>query len=226
VEKLDYLPLRLAEFLDFDFESAWLSTLFGGLRSNINHVMIPLMSETPNPLRLRKKHGSGAPKNVTSADGRKLVAAQSVRNAIVAGLVTVIIFTVFWIALTDLTNRVFPWATVVLGFLMGHSIRLASRGTDWRFPAIAAAMSVAGSLVANIVLAASVTAEGFGTGTVQILQAVTSMTWPVFFDEVLTVADVFFAVVGAGLAAFYSNRRLTRSEYFALRLWREEQQSD
>jgi hypothetical protein len=52
------------------------------------------------------------------------------------------------------------------------------------------------------------------------------MTWPVFFNEVLTVADVFFAVVGAGLAGFYSNRRLTRTEYLALRLWREEQKND
>jgi len=52
------------------------------------------------------------------------------------------------------------------------------------------------------------------------------MTWPVFFDEVLTIADTFFAVVGAGLAGFYSNRRLSRSEYLALRLWREEQRND
>jgi hypothetical protein len=197
-----------------------------GVPSNHFHVMIPVMNETPNPLRLQKRHGSGAQTGVTSADGRRLVGAQSIRNAIVAGLITVIVFSFFWIALTELTNRVYPWLTVVLGFLLGHGIRLAGRGSDWRFPAIAAAMAIAGSLGANIVLAASVTAAGMGTGTLQVLQAVTSMTWPVFFDEVLTVADAFFAVVGAGLAAFYSNRRLTRNEYLALRLWREEQQSD
>ena len=192
----------------------------------IFHVMIPLMSDTANPLRLRKKHGSGAQRDVTSIDGGKLVRAQSLRNAIVAALIAIIVFSLFWIAVTELTNRVFPWATVVLGFLVGHSIRLAGRGIDWRFPATAAVMTLAGSLAANIILAASVTAEGFGTGTLQILQSVTSMTWPVFFDEVLTVADVFFAVVGAGLAGFYSNRRLTRTEYFALRLWRQEQKND
>ena len=185
--------------------------------------MILPMSDTVNPLRLRKRHGSGTRKNATSADGGKLVRAQSVRGAIVAGLVTIILFSLFWITVTDLSNRFFPWATVVLGFLVGHSVRLAGRGIDWRFPAIAMVMTLAGSLAANIVLAASVTAESFGTGTLQVLQAVTSMTWPVFFDEVLTVADVFFAVVGAGLAGFYSNRRLTRTECFALRLWRQEQ---
>ncbi len=183
------------------------------------------MSETQNPLRLRKKHGGGPPSEATVADGKRLVDSQSVRKALVAGLIVVLIFGMFWIALTELTNRVFPWFTVVLGFLLGHGIRLAGRGTDWRFPSIAAAMAITGSLLANIVLAASVTAEGLGASTLEILQAVTSMTWPVFFAEVMTVADAFFAFIAAGLAAFYSNRRLTRAEYHALRLWREERQT-
>jgi hypothetical protein len=184
--------------------------------------MIPLMTDSPNPLRLRKRHGSGTRKNVTSADGGQLVRAQSVRNAILAGLIALVVFTVAWVALTELSNRVFPWATIVLGFLTGHGIRLAGRGLDGRFPALAAAMTILGALAANVILAASVTAEGLGISTPHLLQAVTSMTWPVFFDEVLTIADYFFAAFGAGLAAFYSNRRLTRNEYLALRLWREE----
>lgn len=190
------------------------------------HDMIPPMSDVQNPLRLRKKHGNGKPTQVTPADGKRLIDAQSVRNACVAGLIVIIIFSMFWIMLSELSNRVFPWFAVVLGFLLGHSIRLAGRGTDWRFPLIAAGMAVAGSLVANIVVAASVTAERFGTGTLDVLRAVTSMTWPVFFDEVLTAADGFYAAVAAALAAFYANRRLTRSEYQALRLWREEQERD
>lgn len=188
--------------------------------------MILAMTVPQSPLRLRKKHGTGAKRDVTSADGKRLVDAQSIRNAIVAGMIAVIAFSLFWVTLTDITNRVFPWMTVVLGFLLGHFVRMAGRGTDWRFPLIAAIMALGGSLVANIVVAASVTAEGFGTGTLQILQAVTSMTWPVFFDEVLTIADGFFAVMAAALAAFYANRRLSRSEYMALRLWLAEQQHD
>ncbi len=188
--------------------------------------MIDSMSDVQNPLRLRKKHGTGAHKNVTAAGGRRLVAAQSIRNAIVAGLITIILFSLIWVVLSELTNRIFPWLTVALGFLLGSSIRLAGRGIDWRFPLIAAVLAASGSLIANIVVAASVTAEGFGTGTIQILQAVTSMTWPVFFDEVLTIADGVYASVASALAAFYANRRLSRSEYHALRLWREEQDND
>lgn len=183
------------------------------------------MSDEKNPLRLRKKHGTGKPVDVSAADGGKLVAAQSVRNALTAAVIVIIIFSVFWISLSELTNRIYPWFTVVLGFMLGHAVRLAGRGTDWRFPAIAAVFAILGSFIANIAVAASVTAEGFGVATVEVLGAVTSMTWPIFFEEVMSVADIFFAVVSASLGAFYANRRLTRSQYHALRLWREAQQN-
>lgn len=186
------------------------------------------MKADPNqqPLRLRKKHGSGAQKDTTAADGQRIVDGQSIRNAVVMGLIVVLVFSVLWTALAELTNRIYPWFTVVLGCLLGYSTRLGGRGTDWRFPLLAALMTVFGSLVANVVVAASVTAEGFGTGTFDVLRSATSMTWPVYFDEVLTIADVFFAAVAAALAAFLANRRLTRTEYLALRLWRGEQQHD
>jgi hypothetical protein len=175
-----------------------------------------------NPLRLRKKHGTRLHQGVSSADGQRLINAQSLRSAIVASLIVIIVFSILWIALTSLLNQIFPWMTVVLGFLLGFAIRLAGRGVDWRFPLLASILAIAGSLASNIVVAASVTAEAFGTGTLQVLQSVTAMTWPVFFDEVWNIADAFFAIVGAGLAAFFANRRLSRAQYFALRLWKQE----
>jgi len=179
------------------------------------------MNVGQNPLRLRKKHGSGTPVAVTAADAHRLLRAQSLRNAVVAGLAVVFAFCIFSVSLSELTNRVFPWLTVLLGFLLGHGVRLAGRGTDWRFPTLAAALAIGGSLLANIVVGASVNAEEFGISTLEVLRAVTSMTWPVYFDEKLTVADGFYAVIAAALAAFYANRRLTRQQYRALRLYRE-----
>ncbi len=184
------------------------------------------MTEPQSLLRLRRKHGSGAPLDSTATDGKRLVDAQSVRNAVVAGSIAIVIFSVFWVSLSELTNRVYPWLTVVLGFMVGHSIRLAGRGVDTRFPILAAGFTLFGALLANIVVAASVTADGNSTSTLKVLANVTTMTWPVFFEEVLTIADGFYAIFAASLAAFYANRRLTRSQYHALRLWREEHQRD
>ena len=183
-------------------------------------------SPNPNPLRLRKKHGDGTRLDVTAADGARLVRAQSLRNAVVAGLIVLVVFCVLWVSLSGLKNRVFPWMTVILGAMLGLGIRHAGRGVDWPFPVLAAALALAGSIVSNIVLAAATTAESYGMGTVAILRSVTSMTWPVFFDEVWNVADGFFAVVAAGVAAFLANRRLSRAQFYALRRWREEQQEN
>jgi len=144
------------------------------------------------------------------------------RNALTAGLIAIILFCALWVALTSLTNRVFPWLTVLLGAMVGFAVRVAGRGVDWRFPTMAAVLTLFGALLGNVMVAASYTAETFDTGTLHILRAVTSMTWPVFFDEVLTAADGFYAAFASGLAAFLANRRLTRSQYYALRLWRAE----
>ena len=193
-----------------------------GVQSITGRVIINTMSDTRSVLRLRKKHGSGEPCDATAADGKRLVDEQSIRNATIAGIITIVVFSLLWTAMTSLVNRVFPWMTVVLGYLLGYAVRRAGHGVDWHFPALAAALAVTGSLVANIVVAADYTAETFATDTLHILQSVTSMTWPVFFDEVLGVADAFYAAMSAALAAFLANRRLTRQQYYALRLWRGE----
>lgn len=180
------------------------------------------MSDPRNVLRLRKKHGEGRKVDISAADGARLVRGQSFGNAVLASLIAIVLFCVVWIALTALTNRVFPWMTVVLGAGIGLLVRRSGKGVDWRFPTLAAVMAVAGSIISNVVLAAATTAAEYGTGTLQILQAVTSMTWPVFFDEVWNIADGFYAAVAAGVAAFFANRRLSRAEFHALRLWREQ----
>lgn len=182
------------------------------------------MKEDPKglPLRLKKKHGTGERPDATAADGQHLVRVQSLRGALLGGLIAIMIFCLFWIMLSGLLNRVFPWMTVVLGAMVGYAVQRAGRGVDWRFPVLAVVLTLIGALLSNILVAASYTAESYGTNTLSILRSVTSMTWPVFFEEVLTIADAFYAVLGASVAAFLANRRLTRRQYYALRLWRAE----
>ena len=178
--------------------------------------------KNPQPLRLKKKHGEGQRPDATADDGARLVRAQSLRNAIMAGLIVIIVFCLLWIVVSSLTGRVFAWMTVVLGYVLGLAIRHAGRGVDWRFPALAAVLALGGSVFSNVVLAASTTAAEFGTGTLDILRAVTSMTWPVFFEEVWNIGDSFYAATSAALAAFLAPRKLSRSEFYALRMWRRE----
>jgi hypothetical protein len=172
---------------------------------------------------MRKRHTPDTPAKAEPADGLRLINEQSVRDAILAALVAVILFGVLWAMASTLLGRIYPWMTLVLGVVVGLVIRRAGRGIDWRFPLIAIASTLAGSLFANVIVAAAFTAEALGTSTVAILRAVTAMTWPVFFDEALSPVDVIYALFAAGIAAFYSQRRLDRTEFMAIRKWEEQQ---
>lgn len=176
-------------------------------------------------LRLPKKHAPKVHIEPRPEDGARLVRAQSVRNAITAGLIVVVVFGVLWAMLSTLIGRIFPWMTLILGILIGLAVRRAGRGIDWRFPLIAAVLAVAGSFADNIVVAAAFTAAELEVSTLTVLRAVTAMTWPVFIDEVMTPADLIFTMFSAVIAAFYANHRLTRAEFLALRKWQEEQEN-
>lgn len=176
-----------------------------------------------NPsLRLRRKHEPTDAAEVTAEDGARLLRAQSMRSAFMAGLIAIIAFSVLWVAITRLTGRVFPWMTVLLGLLVGYAMRGTGRGVDWRFPAVAAVLAFVGAFMSKVVVAASYTAEQMGTTTLEVLRSVTLMTWPVYFNEAVTIADYVYAFAAAAVAAFYANRRLSRAEYRALRLYREQ----
>lgn len=174
-------------------------------------------------LRLRKKH-TGMALEGNAEDGEQLVRAQSLRNAFYAGLIVVLVFSVLWALASTAINRIWPWLTLVLGIFVGVAVRRAGKGIDWRFPVLASALAAAGAFIGNIVVAAAFTAKALETSTFTILRAVTAMTWPVFFAEFISPADVVYALFGAAIAAFYANRRLNRADFLALRKWEQRQE--
>ena len=183
----------------------------------IRVLLLVMNAENTDVLRLRKKHLPKADKEPTPEDGRRLLAAQSVRNAAMASVIVIIVFSILWAMLSTLLGVIYPWMTMIMGIVIGLAVRRAGLGLDWRFPVLAGAFAVVGSFVGNVVVAAAFTAPELNTTTLTVLRNLTAMTWPVFFDEVMTPADLVFALFAAGLAAFYANRRLTRTEYLALR---------
>ena len=172
-------------------------------------------------LRLPRKHSRDTGSEPDPKRGAKLARMQSPRAAITASLIVILLFSIGWALLSSVVGRVFPWMTLVQALIIGLVVRRAGRGLDWRFPVIAATFAVIGSLVGNVVVAASTTAAELGTGTLNVLRAVTEYTWPVFFAEAMTGADFVYAIGAAGIAAYYANRRLTRSQYASYRMWRE-----
>lgn len=172
-------------------------------------------------LRLRKRHEPGAHGRPTAEDGERLVRAQSVLHGAVAGLVAVVVFDLLWVLVTNLQGRILPWLMLLLGVVVGLAVRRGGQGFDWRFPVLAAVLTLAGALAGMVLIAAGTTATELETNTWTVLSNVTLWTWPVFFDEVLTAADYFYAGTGAAIAAWFSFRRLDRREFHAVRLYHD-----
>ncbi|MGI9200952.1 MAG: hypothetical protein ACR2QL_07835 [Woeseiaceae bacterium] len=187
----------------------------------IRVLLLIMSAEKTDVLRLRKKHLPKNKREPTPEEGKRLLAAQSVRNAIIASVITVIIFSILWSMISTLIGSIYPWMAMVMGGFIGLAVRRAGFGLDWRFPVIAAVFAVIGALVGNIVVAAAFTAPQLGTDTFTVLRSLTALTWPVFFDEVMTPADIVYALFAAGLAAFFANRRLSREQYLAIRTLEE-----
>lgn len=176
-------------------------------------------------LRLPKRHSREGAERPNPEIGARLVRAQSLRGAAMAALIVIVAFSVVWTMLSTALDRVFPWMTVVQGLFIGLAVRRGGRGLDWRFPSIAAIAAVAGAMAGNIVVAAAFTAAELETSTLTVLRAATDFTWPVFFDEVMTAADLIYALAAAGVAAYYANRRLTRGQYTSYRAWQEQRKA-
>lgn len=178
---------------------------------------------TPQVLRLQKWHEPDPEAPPDTQIGRRLEEVQSVPAALIAGLVAILVFSAMWALLTVAIDRFFPWLTLLLGIVLGFAVRRAGLGLDWRFPLIAAVLAAIGSVVGNIVVAAAFAGANSGIGTLAALQEFSRLSWVAVFDEVMTPADAVYTMFTSAIAAFYSLRRLSRRQYLALRLWRQEQ---
>jgi hypothetical protein len=165
-------------------------------------------------LRKRKKVEAGPRPPV---DPEILIAAQSVKAAVAAAMVAVLVLSGFWSFFAAVSGRVFPWFSIVQGIFIGLAVRRFGRGLDWRFPLIAGAAAWTGAFVGNVIVAIPVTTGELEVGAFEVIRGLTWWSFRTFFDEVIGVVDYFYAFCAAAVAVFYSKRRLTRHEEFALR---------
>ena len=166
-------------------------------------------------LRRKKKDKKGEPQ--PRVDPETLIAAQSVKAAVAAAIITMLALSGFWTFFADLSGRVFPWFSIVQGIFIGLAVRRFGRGLDWRFPLIAGATAWIGAFFGNVVVAIPVTTGELGASAFEVIRGLTWWSFRTFFDEVISVVDYIYAFCAAAVAVFYSKRRLARHEEFALR---------
>lgn len=168
------------------------------------------------------KKKAGKPPALPPVDAASLVAQQSIRAAIVAAAVVAVCLNFIWLWLAEISGSFFHWYSVLQGPLIGLAVRHAGRGIDWRFPAIAATVTMLAAFSGNFLVSVVTTSAVLEASALQVLRGLTLWSWQTWFSEVLNFADLVYALFAAAVAAFYAKRHLRRNEAFALRSMNEE----
>jgi hypothetical protein len=155
-------------------------------------------------------------------DAASLGKSQSPWAALIAAVTVAVCLNIAWLWLSNLSGRFFPWFSVVQGVFIGLVVRLAGRGFDWRFPALAATVTVIAAFGGNFLVSVMTTSAVLEIGPLQVLRGLTMWSWQTWYAEVLRVVDLVYALFAAAVAAIHSKRRLQRHEVFALRSAKQE----
>lgn len=173
--------------------------------------------------RLRQRHSRHL--DTPPADAGRLQREQSLKGALLAGGVAVAAMMALWVAVAMIFDRYFPWYSIVQGYIVGHAARRFGRGIDWRFPAVAAAITMAGAFAGSFLVALFLTGREFGTGALELVGEISWHTVSVFAARNFGIDGIIYMGFAAVVAAFYATRRLNRQEAVALRRQRERRDS-
>jgi hypothetical protein len=167
--------------------------------------------------RLKQKHARKRGERLPPADGRKLLAEQSVIRGFAGTLGVALLLSWGWAVFAMTTGRVFPWFSILMGALIGMAMQRFGRGLDWRFPAMAVLIAGVAAYFGNLMIGILETGRYIEADPISVLAGLSSDTFRNFFRNVIGPIDHIYAFSACGVAAFFANRRLKRHEVLGLR---------
>jgi len=167
--------------------------------------------------RLKQKHTQKRAERLPAADGRKLLAEQSVLRGFFGALAVALLLCWAWALISMMTNRVFPWFSILMGGLIGIAMQRFGKGLDWRFPVMAVTIAGAAAYFGNLMIGVLETGRYIEADTMNVLGGLSADTMRNFFHNTVGPIDHIYAFAACGVAAFFANRRLKRHEVLGLR---------
>jgi len=167
--------------------------------------------------RLKQKHTPKPQERLPPADGRKLLAEQSLRRGLLGSIAAALLLCWLWALFSISTGRVIPWFSILIGALTGMAMQRFGRGLDWRFPVAAVAIAGTAAYAGNLMIGILETGRYIDEAPVRVLGGLSSDTFRNFFANTISPVDHIYAFSAGAVAAFFANRRLKRHEVLGLR---------
>lgn len=172
--------------------------------------------------RLKQKHAPRRGERLPPADGRQLIAEQSVLRGFLGTSGVALLLAWGWALFAMATGKVFPWFSILMGALIGMAMQRFGRGLDWRFPVMAVLIAGVAAYFGNLMIGVLETGRYIEADPVRVLAGLSADTMRNFFRNTIGPIDHIYAFSACGVAAFFANRRLKRHEVFGLRTMQED----
>lgn len=167
--------------------------------------------------RLKQKHSRRLQEKRPPADGRRLLAEQSVLRGVAGSIAVALLLCWLWALFSTMTGRVFPWFSVLIGALIGIAMQRFGRGLDWRFPVLAIVIAGVAAYFGNLMIGVLETGQYIEEAPIRVFGGLSAETMHYFFRNTISPVDHIYAFCACGVAAFFANRRLKRHEVLGLR---------
>jgi hypothetical protein len=167
--------------------------------------------------RLKQKHMPNPATQRPPADGKRLLAEQSLRRGTLGSIGVALLLCWAWAMFSMTTDRVFPWFTIPMGALIGIAMQRFGRGLDWKYPLVAAVIAGVAAYAGNLMIGVFETGRYIEAEPVRVLRGLSMDTLRNFFRNTINPVDHIYAFCACGVAAFFANRRLKRHEVLGLR---------
>ena len=172
--------------------------------------------------RMKQKHTPNPAKQLPPADGRRLVAEQSLGRGTLGTFAVGLLLCWVWALFAMTTSSVYPWFTIPMGALIGIAMQRFGRGLSWHYPVIAAVIAGVAAYAGNLLIGVFETGRYIEATPVEVLRGLSSDTLRNFFRNTINPVDHIYAFSGCGVAAFFANRRLKRHEVLGIRNFERE----
>ena len=173
--------------------------------------------------RLKQKHSQPSRKKYPKPNVNRILAEESILRGVLGSVAVAALLCWVWAVHAITTGRVFPWFSILIGALIGIAMQRFGRGLDWRFPLSAGLVAGVAAYAGNLMIGVLETGRYIEAQPMQVVLGLSADTIQQFFRNTIGPIDHIYAFCGAGIAAFFANRRLNRREVLALRIYKREE---
>ena len=174
--------------------------------------------------RLKQKHTPKRQDRLPPADGRQLLAEQSLTRGTLGSIAAALLLCWGWALMSMASGRILPWASILIGAIIGIAMQRFGRGLDWKYPVVAVVITGIAAYFGNLMISVLETGRYIEAGPAEVLGGLSMDTIRNFFRNTINPIDHIYAFSACGVAAFFANRRLKRHEVFGLRTMGKEKQ--